>query len=78
MKYGVTTDLSAEKVVGKAIEFFKKNGLEVKAEGPGNVHLESSSGYVDLQVCGEGPVEVDIETKEYDAQVKRFIQRIGF
>ena len=78
MKYGVTTDMTAEKVVGKAVEFFKRHGLELKEEGPGMAHMESKIGYVSLQVCGDGPSEVDIDTKEYDALVKTFIQRIGF
>lgn len=77
MRYGASSKLSPEKVIAKAKDYFGKSGLKVVSEGSGNVCMEGGGGRVTVSACGENQSEVDIETTEWDHQVKMFIQMIG-
>jgi hypothetical protein len=77
--YGKESKLSPDKVMEKALEFFGPGGLglEVKDQGEGCATFEGGGGHVFVQVCegGKGS-EVDLETREWDYQVKQFMGRI--
>jgi len=86
-RYGKESKLSPAKVLEKAIEFFGPGGLglEVKEQGEGCATFEGGGGHVFVQACEKGPAlsgvegkgsEVDLETREWDYQVKQFMGRI--
>jgi hypothetical protein len=78
-RYGKESKLSSAKVMGNAIEFFGPGGLglEVKDQGEGCATFEGGGGHVFVQVCEKGPgSEVELETREWDYQVKQFMGKI--
>ena len=78
-RYGKDSKLSPAKVLEKALEFFGPGGLglEVKEEGEGCAIFDGGGGHVFVQACegGKGS-EVDLETREWDYQVKQFMRKI--
>jgi len=80
-RYGKESKLSPDKVMEKALEFFGPDGLglEVKEQDGGCATFEGGGGHVFVQVCesekGKGS-EVDLETREWDYQVKQFMGKI--
>ena len=86
-RYGKESKLSPAKVMEKALEFFGPGGLglEVKEQGEDCATFEGGGGHVFVQVCEKGPAlsgakgkgsEVDLETREWDYQVKQFMGKI--
>jgi hypothetical protein len=86
-RYGKESKLSPDKILEKAIEFFGPDGLglEVKEQGEGCATFEGGGGHVFVQACEKGPAlrlrsgqgsEVDLETREWDYQVKQFMGKI--
>ena len=77
--YAVETRLSPERAIEKAVAFFGKGGtgLDVTEQSPCCARFEGGGGHV-LVTANEGPkTEVNIETREWDYQVKQFMGRIG-
>jgi len=77
MRYGVSTKLSPEKVIAKAVEYFEKLGLKVTARDDRMVCLEGGGGQVTITACSNKETEVDIVTSEWDYHAKQFMQRIA-
>jgi hypothetical protein len=78
-RYGKESKLSPDKVLEKAREFFGPGGLglEVKEEGEGCATFEGGGGHVFVSACEKGKgSEVDLETREWDYQVKQFMGKI--
>ena len=79
-RYGKESKLSSAKVMEKAFEFFGPAGLglEVKEQqGEDCATFEGGGGHVFVQVCEKGPgSEVELETREWDYQVKQFMGKI--
>lgn len=78
-RYGKESKLSPTKVLEKAIEFFGPGGvgLEVKEQDEGCARFEGGGGHVFVRVCkGEKGTEVELETREWDYQVKQFMRKI--
>jgi hypothetical protein len=79
-RYGKESKLSSAKVMEKAFEFFGPGGLglEVKEQqGEDCATFEGGGGHVFVQVCEKGPgSEVELETREWDYQVKQFMGKI--
>jgi hypothetical protein len=78
-RYGKESKQSPAQVMKKALEFFGPGGLglEIKEEGEGCASLEGGGGHVFVQVCEKGRgSEVDLETREWDYQVKQFMGKI--
>jgi hypothetical protein len=70
---------STDEVMGSAADFFgpKGLGLEEKAHGACCVDFEGGGGYVSVTVVeGENKRDVEVESKEWDYQVKRFLETI--
>ncbi|MBC7235652.1 MAG: hypothetical protein H5T69_07400 [Chloroflexi bacterium] len=79
--YGVRTKMKPEKVLKRAAAFFGPSGLglQVIQQTEEYVLLQGGGGHV---AVGALPVEdegsaVEIETREWDYQVRRFISQIG-
>ena len=73
------TTHSADEVMRRASDFFgpKGLGLEEKARNECCTSFEGGGGYVLVTVVdGEGKRDVDIESKEWEYQVKRFLETI--
>lgn len=77
MRYGVSTKLSPEKVIEKAVEYFEKLGLKVTARDDRMVCLEGGGGQVTITACSNKETDVDIVTSEWDYHAKQFMQRIA-
>jgi hypothetical protein len=78
-RYGKESKQSPAQVMKKALEFFGPGGLglEIKEEGEGCASFEGGGGHVFVQVCEKGRgSEVDLETREWDYQVKQFVGKI--
>jgi hypothetical protein len=78
-RYGKESKQSPAQVMKKALEFFGPGGLglEIKEEGEGCASFEGGGGHVFVQVCEKGRgSEVDLETREWDYQVKQFMGKI--
>jgi hypothetical protein len=80
MRYGVETKMSPSKVLDKAVTYFGPEGLglDVTSEEGCCARFEGSGGYVLVTADeAEGHTEVDLETREWDFQVKQFMSEIG-
>ena len=78
-RYGKESKLSLTKVTEKALQFFGPGGvgLEVKEQGENCALFEGGGGHVFFQACEkDGGAEVDLETREWDYQVKQFMRKI--
>jgi hypothetical protein len=77
MHYGTSTKIAPETVLDRAQEYFGRLGLVLSKREPGLLCMEGLGGYVAFTVCGGKETDVDVVTKEWDAHVKEFLQRIG-
>jgi hypothetical protein len=77
-RYSVETKLSPEKAVEKATAYFAKRGLEMTEQNPCCVSFEGGGGHVTITaVEGEKRTTVELETREWDYQVKEFMGKIA-
>lgn len=77
--YGLKSKKSPEEVVEQAKEYFGQGGLELSltAENPCCVTFEGGGGHVSVTASqDEGKTEVELETREWDYHVKRFMGQI--
>jgi hypothetical protein len=77
--YSVETKKDPEEVVERAIDYFGEEGLglSVTRENPCCATFEGGGGHVTVTASrGDDKVEVEVETREWDYHVKRFIGRI--
>jgi hypothetical protein len=75
MRYGTETKLSGTQVLDRVEEYFGANGLglEISSRDDCCISLTGGGGYVTVTV-GEGDkTSVDLETREWDRQVKEFM-----
>jgi len=79
MRYSVKTKLKPDEVIERAVKFFGKGGvgLEVTDKNASTVCFEGGGGHVTMIVCPGELTDVDLETQEWDYQVRRFMQSIG-
>jgi len=79
MRYTVKTKLKPDEVIERAVKFFGKGGvgLEVTDRSGSTVCFEGGGGHVTIIVCPGELTDVDLETREWDYQVKRFMENIG-
>ena len=79
LKIATKTKLSPEEAIKQAIEFFGPDGygLEVKDQAPSCAYFEGGGGGVQVTACIEGKqTSVELESREWDYQVKKFIGKI--
>ncbi|RPJ32318.1 MAG: hypothetical protein EHM35_11560 [Planctomycetaceae bacterium] len=78
MRYEVQTYMSPQEVMEMAISFFGVGlDLELQGQGLGSLHFVGGGGHVTLTMRDEDPVSVELETREWDAQVEEFMARIA-
>ncbi len=73
------TKRKPEDIIVKAVKFFGQEGeqLEEKERTACCVSFEGSGGYVAISVVEESNMRtVDVETREFEYQAKRFIRLI--
>jgi len=73
------TTHSADEVVRLASDFFGAEGLglEEKARNSCCITFEGGGGYVSITIAeGEDKRDVDVESREWEYQVKRFLETI--
>ena len=73
------TRLKSPDIILRASDFFGQNGegLEEKERNPCCVSFEGAGGYVAVSVVdGDKHRTVDVETREFEYQVKRFLEKI--
>ena len=75
MRYGTKTGLSTSQVLDRASEYFGEGGLGlvVKSRDDCCISLEGGGGHVTVTVTGGDKTSVDVETREWDYQVKQFV-----
>jgi len=78
-RYGVETKIKPEEVITRAKEYFGKGGLGLSAtdRNPCCVYFEGGGGHVSVTASeGEQKTQVELETREWDYQVKHFMGEI--
>jgi hypothetical protein len=79
LKLNVSTKLKPEEVVKKALGFFGPGGygLNVNEQSETCAYFEGGGGGVELTTCTDKKgTSVDLETREWDYQVKEFARMI--
>ena len=73
------TRLKPEDIIFKADKFFGKQGeqLEETERNPCCISFEGSGGYVSIFIVEEDRMQtVDVETREFEYQAKRFLETL--
>jgi len=75
MRYGADTKLSTSEVLGKAEKYFGPEGLglEVTSRDDCCLSLAGGGGHVTVTVTEGEKTSLDVETQEWDYQVKKFL-----
>jgi len=75
-RYGTETKLKPEEVIERAEAYFgeKGLGLEITEKDPCCIHLVGGGGHVFITAtAGEPKTKVDLETREWDYHVRKFM-----
>jgi len=77
-RYGVYTKLAPEEVIRRAVGVFGESGLglEVTEQGSCCATFEGGGGHVAISVKVGDKTEVELVTREWDYDVKRFMRDI--
>ncbi|MEJ2728540.1 MAG: hypothetical protein P8185_08520 [Deltaproteobacteria bacterium] len=73
------TRLNTEEIIAKADEFFGEKGehLDERDRGRCCINFEGGGGYVAISIVEESKKRtVDVETREYEYQAKRFLSSL--
>jgi hypothetical protein len=73
------TRLKSPDIIERAADFFGKGGegLAEKERNPCCISFEGAGGYVAVSVVDDDKHRtIDIETREFEYQVKRFLEKI--
>lgn len=78
-RYGISTKQDPEEVIRRAVGFFGDGGLglEVTGQGACCATFEGGGGHVDISITAGDETEVELTTREYDYDVKRFMREIA-
>jgi hypothetical protein len=79
LKLNVRTKSKPEEVVKKALEFFGPGGygLKVTEQSDTCAYFEGGGGGIEVTACSDGKgTSVDMETREWEYQVKEFAGKI--
>ncbi|MBW2057737.1 MAG: hypothetical protein JRH07_18570 [Deltaproteobacteria bacterium] len=79
-RYGRDTGLAPEEVLRQAAEFFGPDGLGLKVVEQNDccVSFEGGGGHVMVSAASSesGRTDVELETREWDFQVRSFMERL--
>jgi hypothetical protein len=73
------TKLEREELIDRASNFFGKdgNGLDIIEKNPCCITFEGGGGHVTVSIADEEKGRmVEVETREHEYQVKRFLERV--
>jgi hypothetical protein len=75
MRYGTETKMSTSEVLRNAEAYFGEGGLglQVTSRDECCLSLEGGGGHVTVTVTAGDKTSVDVETQEWDYQVKSFM-----
>ena len=79
LRIGKKTDFKPQEVLQKAVDFFKKQGgLKLERQSPTMVYLVGGGGHVQVMALPyeAEKTEVDIQTREWDYDVKQFLKEL--
>lgn len=78
-RYAVKTELSPEETIDEVVRFFEGAiGLTLEERSECCVYLTGGGGHVSVTATDtEGDTTAEIETREWDTQVREFMRRIG-
>jgi hypothetical protein len=76
-RYGKKTNLSSSEVIEKAVIFFRDaRGLKIVEKSQELVCFENAIGHVTITVCENGQTDVELETREFDYDVREFMRKL--
>lgn len=77
-RYGKTTSLKPSEVIERAVKFFSEGGLGLKMVERTQelVCFEGGGGHVTITACPNDETDVELETREWDYQVKEFMGKL--
>ncbi|KON30964.1 hypothetical protein AC482_02425 [miscellaneous Crenarchaeota group-15 archaeon DG-45] len=77
-RYGKKTRLNPPEVIERAIRHFGEGGLglEMVERTQEMVCFEGGGGHVTITACENDGTDVDLETREWDYQVREFMGRL--
>ncbi len=75
MRYGKKTKLETSEVLDRAAEYFGEGGLglELTSRDDCCISLTGGGGHVTVPVTPGEKTDVDLETREWDYHVKKFM-----
>ena len=75
MRYGLETKLSTTEVLNRAERYFGEGGLglELTSRDECCISLAGGGGHVTVTVTEGDKTSIDVETREWDYQVKKFM-----
>jgi hypothetical protein len=75
MRYGKKTKLETSEVLDRAAEYFGEGGLglELTSRDDCCISLTGGGGHVTVTVTTGEKTDVDLETREWDYHVKKFM-----
>jgi hypothetical protein len=78
MRYEVQTYMTHQEVIETAIAFFGVDlDLALQSQAFDSLHFVGGGGHVTLTLKEEDPVSVELETREWDAEVEEFMARVA-
>ena len=82
-RYGIESKLNPTEAIAAAVAYFGSTGIGLRIQDQGNncVTFAGNQGYVSVFVCepednASTGSELELETREWDYDVKRFLGKI--
>jgi hypothetical protein len=77
--YVVRTKLSPAEAIDKAVAYFGEGGLglEITSRNDNCLNFVGGGGHIDIITCSGDKTEVELETREWDYHVRRFMRDIS-
>jgi hypothetical protein len=78
-RYGAEVSMDPKRAVDQAVAFFSPDsiGLEVTEHSECCAHLIGGGGHVRITATGRETATLDLETREWDRQVRQVLRAIG-
>ncbi len=78
MRYEVTTKLTPQDALERAIAYFGRGGqgLEITRKGDLSLVLQGGGGYVAVTATPGDQTTLDLETREWDRAVRQFMAAV--
>lgn len=73
------TGLKPEEIITRAVEFFGEKGEQLNEKDRNRccIYFEGGGGFISISVVEENEMRtVDVETREFEYQAKRFLETI--